>query len=104
MEQPCPVAGSSNCPAETAAARASRPFGLLRWAVFVAAAAYFTTCGLWNPQRELLRVLLGVVIGGAALYGDVRGCGRGRIYNVIALSYFVVGALANVVLSGRSDW
>lgn len=103
MEQPSSVPGSTQGSAETPAACASRPFGLLRWAVVLAAAVYFVTCGLWDPRREWLRVFLGVVIGGSAIYGDLRGCGRGRYYNLIALVFFVVGSLANVVLAGRSD-
>lgn len=104
MEEAGPVSNEHDGAEPVATTEASRAFGSLRWSVLIAAAAYFGTCCLWDPPRELLRVFLGMLIGAAAMYGDVRGCGRGRLYNLIALVFFVVGSLANVVLAGRSDW
>jgi len=106
MEEPRPVSNQIAAPEPGAATRPRRAFGPLRWSVLLAAAAYFATCGLWDPRHELPRVFLGAVVGAAAMYGDVRGCGcgRGRLYCLIALVFFVVGSLANVILAGRSDW
>lgn len=104
MEEPGPVSKGHDGPEPSAATRASRAFGPLRWSVLLSAAAFFVTCGLWDPQRELLRVIVGMVVWAAAIYGDVRGFGREQVYQRIALVFFVVGSLANVVLAGRSDW
>jgi len=104
MEEPRPVSNQIAAPEPGAATRPRRAFGPLRWSVLLAAAAYFATCGLWDPRHELPRVFLGAVVGAAAMYGDVRGCGRKRLYPLIALVFFVVGSLANVILAGRSDW
>lgn len=101
MEQPGPVGNQPAVPKEIAAGRERRAFGALRWAVVAAAAAYFVSCGLWDPQGELLRALLGMAVGGVAVYGDLRSGGRGRSYVAIALVFFVIGTLANGIVGGR---
>lgn len=104
MEKPGPVFCGCGGPKLPTAGEARRAFGPLRWIVLITAAVYFVTCGLWDPPRELFRVFVGMVVGAAAVYGDVRSGGRGQVYQRIALVFFVVGSVANVVVAGRSDW